>query len=335
MLGQLYRKLSRWTRETGETGPASAARPNPGVRIVDGKIIPNHACQAEIVSHCNLSCQDCNHLSPIASKRFVNPERLHRDFSILAEVYRPRFVHLAGGEPLLHPDICSVIEAVRTSGISERIRILTNGLLLPRMTNLFWESIDELEISVYPGSRIDSAMIKTFREKADRFGVLLEVFRFEAFRRSFSRQGTDDDALVRRIYRSCKSAHVWGCHYVEDGYFYKCPQGAFIPRMLDLPEAERTRDGIMLRSDPALLGELHAYLTSSEPLQACRNCLANAGIRRPHNQVRPQDWLSHQDEPTESLLDYAEMARNEAELHLLTTDHIKDLVAFAPGKLIR
>jgi organic radical activating enzyme len=305
------------------------------VRIVDGKIIPNYACQAEIVSHCNLSCQDCNHLSPIASKRFVVPEAIHRDFSILAKVYRPRFVILTGGEPLLHPDICAVIEAVRSSGISQRIRILTNGLLLPRMGDQFWESIDDLEISIYPNSKLDDTMLQTYTDKAKDFGVLLEVFQFDTFRRTFSRQGTSDKALVKRIYRSCKIAHTWGCHYLDEGFFYKCPQAAFIPRMLELPEAERRRDGIQLRDDPALLDELYAYLTSPEPLLGCKNCLATSGIERPHIQVRPNEWISHQEGPTESLLDLEKMARNEAELHIQRTDQIKELIAYSAGEAMK
>jgi hypothetical protein len=50
------------------------------MRIVAGKIIPNYACQTEIASQCNLSCQDCNHRSPLASKRFASPEQIYRDF---------------------------------------------------------------------------------------------------------------------------------------------------------------------------------------------------------------------------------------------------------------
>lgn len=307
---------------------APIGTPNPGVRIVDGKIVPNYACQTEIVSHCNLSCRDCNHLSPIAKKGFVDPESLQRDFAILAKVYKPLFVYLTGGEPLLHPDIIPVIKAVRASGISDRIRVLTNGVLLPRMKDEFWASIDHLEISVYPDSRIDTAMVERWKDQAKAFGVLLEIYDFKEFRRSFSRRGSDDKALVERIYRACKPAHVWGCHYIQNGYVYKCPQSLFIPRMLALSEEEGTRDGIRLRDEPGFRDELYAYLTSPEPLHACRNCLATAGVQRPLVQARPKDWLSHQEGPLESMVDYDELARIEAEMHIQKRDHIKELVAY-------
>lgn len=318
-------------REAQPVQAAPAGTPNPGIRIVDGKIVPQFACQAEIVSHCNLACRDCNHLSPIAPKGFVDPEALGRDFAVLAKYYQPLMVCLAGGEPLLHPDIVAVINAVRASGISQRVRVLTNGVLLPRMKDAFWESVDDLDISIYPSSKIDTSLIERYKDQAKAFGVQLEIYDFQEFRRAFSRQGTDDRALVERIYRACKAAHVWGCHYIEAGMLYKCPQSAFIGRMLGLSGSEKTRDGIRLRDEPGFLDELYAYLTSPEPLQACRNCLAAAGVQRPHTMVRPKDWVPEQDGLLESLVDYAELARIEAEMHLMNVDHIKTLVAYIEG----
>jgi len=329
MLETVFPSLSHRPNPAAETQPKPAKPvgiPNPGVRIVDGKIIPHYACQTELVSHCNLSCRDCNHLSPIAKKGYADPDVLHRDFSILAKVYRPLLVYLTGGEPLLHPDIVTAIKAVQASGISDRIKVLTNGLLLPRMKDAFWESIDDLEISVYPGSPIEPAAIQRYKDMAKAFGVHLEVYSFTEFRQSFSLPGTQNRALVKRIYRACKAAHVWGCHYLRDGYVYRCPQSAFLPRMLVGPEAENTRDGIKLRDAPDFREELYAYLTSSEPLQACDHCLATAGIQRPHIQTRPKEWVLDQHEILDNLVDYEELMRIEAEMNIQKPDPIKTLI---------
>lgn len=326
MLGGLLASLLG-RPQTAEAQAKPAGIPNPGVRIVDGKIIPHYACQTDIVGQCNLACRDCDHISPIAKNRFADPESLHRDFSILAKVYRPRLVQLLGGEPLLHPGIVPVIQAVRASGISGRVMVFTNGLLLPRMKDAFWENLDDLEISIYPGSNLDPKSMESFKAKARDFNVRLEVYYYKEFRRIFSLSGSRDPALVERIYRSCKKAHVWGCHSVYDGHLYKCPQSIFIPGMLGLPEGESTHDGIELRDDPGFRDRLYAYLTSPKPLRACRHCLATAGVLRPHIQVQPKDWLSYQDGTLESLVDYEELARIEAEMHIQKPDHIKELVA--------
>lgn len=321
--------LSKWLSHRPQAAAAAAPAigvPNPGVRIIDGRIVPHYACQTDLVTHCNLACRDCDHLSPIARKGFASPETLYRDFSRLAKVYRPQRMQVLGGEPLLHPQIVEAMHALRASGISDRIMVVTNGVLLARMPDAFWESIDDLEISVYPGSEPDAAERACFKAKAAAFGVTLELYEFSEFRRVFSNRAARDEALVRRIYRSCKKVHVWGCHSVYDGYLYRCPQSAFVPKLLGLPEDQHRRDGLKLHDGPGLRDELFAFLTDPEPLQACRNCLATAGVLRPHVQVRPREWLEHQDGDWESLIDFDELARTEAEMAIQKPDHIKLLL---------
>ncbi len=99
--------------------------------VADGKIQADHL-ELNIVHHCNLSCRACNHAAPRMPKHFAAPEALYRDLSLLGRYYRPASVHLLGGEPLLHPRLGDVVEAVRASGICPCIRIVTNGLLLLR-----------------------------------------------------------------------------------------------------------------------------------------------------------------------------------------------------------
>ncbi len=200
--------------------------------------------------------------------------------------------------------------------------ILKYGSLALILSRFKWLA----EISIYPDSNLDQKLIENYKAKAHEFNVRLEVYYYKEFRRHFSIPGTRDQALVERIYRSCKKVHVWGCHSIYDGYIYKCPQSIFMPEMLGLAEEDYTRDGIKLRDAPDFLDELYAYLTSPEPLKACRNCLATAGIMRPHTQVRPKDWLSHHDGPMEAMVDYEELGRIEAEMHIQKPDHIKELL---------
>jgi len=110
--------------------------------------IQSVGCEVNVVHQCNLSCRGCSHLSPAVPKAFVDPEIVYRDLSRLAAYYLAGNVRLVGGEPLLHRDLLQVIAAVRASGITECIRILTNGILLPRMPDAFWESVDEVQVSL-------------------------------------------------------------------------------------------------------------------------------------------------------------------------------------------
>jgi len=85
------------------------------------------ALEVDVVDHCNITCRSCVHLSPIAPKAFVDPEQLERDLSLLARCFALRFI-LVGGEPMLHPRLPSVADAVRRSGIADKIILLTNGV---------------------------------------------------------------------------------------------------------------------------------------------------------------------------------------------------------------
>ncbi|MGZ8975233.1 hypothetical protein [Methylomagnum sp.] len=96
MLKRLFLPFIKRQEKVTEAPAVPSGVPNPGVRIVDGKIIANYACQTEIVNHCNLSCRDCNHISPLAKKSFADPEIIYRDFTVLAKVYKPLLVYLTG-----------------------------------------------------------------------------------------------------------------------------------------------------------------------------------------------------------------------------------------------
>ena len=58
-----------------------------------------------------------------------------------------RYVKFQGGEPLLHPDIVSLVEAVRAAGI--RPASITNGWLLPqKIENLASAGLGTILVSI-------------------------------------------------------------------------------------------------------------------------------------------------------------------------------------------
>lgn len=287
--------------------------PQPAVvRLVDGKLEPPYSCEVIAAYQCNISCARCNQASPIRHRGYADPTTVRRDFSLLASVYRASVVKIVGGEPLLHPDLPAVIRALRQSGISKKVLLLTNGMLLSRMTEETWRLLDAIEVSVYPDSGLDDQHMRTWTEAADRHGVALRFVRFDRFRVTFSRSGTQDEDLVRRVYRTCRLAHVWGCQNIHQGYFYKCVQSIHVPAIVGAPPESARQDGIRLTDDPGLRDELYRYLHSPQPLHACRHCLGVAGRLEDHHLVDRAQWLSGHDAPTEHLLDYERLRGLEA-----------------------
>ena len=287
-------------------------------RVEEGKISPPLSCELNAVDHCNLTCLDCNHASPAAAKAFADPDMVHRDFSTLAMVYRARFVKILGGEPLLHPDLFSVIQAVRESGISKKVLLVTNGTLLHQLPDAVWGAVDQLEVSSYPGVDLSKDVKKSIQSKASQHQVKLVSHFYPTFRITFSRVGTNDDQLVRRIYRACKLANLWGCQSIYQGFFFKCPQSIYISNLLDERHTHTNTDnGIKIGDSPAFFDELTKYLRSDRPLKACRYCLGSVGLRRAHRFVIKSDWKENHSKPTEELVDFEKLKKVESGFEVL------------------
>jgi organic radical activating enzyme len=269
---------------------------------VRGGRIQTRLCEVNIVDHCNLRCRACAHLSPVLPTNSIDPRDLSKDLTELAASYHTRLLRILGGEPLLHPDILDVLTAARDSGIADRIEIATNGLLLPRQKPRFWESVDAVRISLYPGRSLKQHQLDKCIGQARQHGVVLRYRRYQAFQESYSEQGTDDPALVKKIYVTCNHVHRWRCHTVANGWFFKCAQSYMMPRGMSLGLQTAHRDGIRIDTAPDFRDRLLAYLTSPEPLSACRNCLGSAGRYIEHEQIRRDDFRPAQCRPTEDLV---------------------------------
>lgn len=270
--------------------------------VVDGKV-QAIACEVDIVEHCNLSCRSCSHLSPILPSRILDPAAVARDLTLLGRHYQASRVNLLGGEPLLHPDLVGMIAAVRGTRVAARVRVVTNGLLLPRMPAEFWEAVDEIRVSLYAGRELSRKQQRACRRRARRAGVDLRFEIRPEFRNSYSELGTSDPDLARAIYDSCLVVHDWRCHTVADGRFYKCPQSYFLPKVVEGCAGNEALDSIPITDSPTFGAELLAFLESPEPLASCGHCLGTAGRRFPQSQARRVEFRNLQRYPAEDLVD--------------------------------
>ena len=97
-----------------------------------------------LVEQCNLKCWGCDHCAPLADESFLAVDEFEKDMKRLAGLAAPyggvtRIV-LLGGEPLLHPDIKKFTEISRKYFPEARIEIFTNGILLIKQSDDFWEN---------------------------------------------------------------------------------------------------------------------------------------------------------------------------------------------------
>jgi organic radical activating enzyme len=268
-------------------------------RIENGLIEPPDALEIVASDHCNLTCRQCNHASPIVAKWNLDPEDAFRDLALLARWYRPRRVKVIGGEPLLNPRVGEVIAAVRKSGITPRVVLITNGVLLRRLPLDAWRSLDEIEISMYPGAGLDDELLAWAADTARATDTKLILMRLDHFRFTFSRVVNDDAGSVARIFAGCKIVSIWGCHALYRGRLYRCPQSIYIPTFAPVG----AREGIALEDAPGFQERLLAFLNDDRPLASCRHCVGTNGRMMPHEMPTRTAWAADLDLPPSAILD--------------------------------
>lgn len=188
-----------------------------------------------IAEHCNLNCMGCNHYSPLAKPSFCDLPALKHSLSILRDrkvLNMFEGIDLIGGEPLLNPDIVEVFKIVRGDTppqVALNIRLITNGLLLPKMSDSFWEACKEYDIivgvTIYPIALDYDAIFALCKEK----GVRYERFGDRTADNSFSSYPliTQPEDCGKRKLRDNYYKCFMQCMQLVDNRVYGCPQCAY------------------------------------------------------------------------------------------------------------
>jgi hypothetical protein len=260
--------------------------------------------EINVTEHCNLRCKGCDHASPVLEKRFIDAGLLTRWLEPLrsARIGRLKFI---GGEPTLHPRLLALIGVAREMGIADEIGVVTNGTMLHRMETAFWESIDFLQVTFYPGVRVRLTREK-LAAKASAHGFRLTLTERNLFRYTVLREAIEDPKMVQRIYDRCELPRALGCHTLRDGRLFKCSPAAFSKDRLGL--AAHDDGGLELSAVTNLEEEVTAYLDDPRPLEACRYCLGTCG----KDFAVVQERTAGHAEPWAVLIDEARLAGLDA-----------------------
>ncbi|MDR1357309.1 MAG: radical SAM protein [Tannerellaceae bacterium] len=103
-----------------------------------------------LTDHCNLNCRGCDNLSPLAPETFEDTAVFERDCARISDLCNGRVeeIQLLGGEPLLHPQVAVFMRIARKYFPRVTIRIVTNGILLTKQKEDFWESCRNNNIQI-------------------------------------------------------------------------------------------------------------------------------------------------------------------------------------------
>lgn len=232
-----------------------------------------------IVEHCNFSCANCSHLSPLHKPWKITLEQIQRDLMILKPLLTLRTVNVVGGEPTLHPQLLDILRLLKEIRIDEQTHLITNGSLLQNMGDDFWRELELIKVSIYP--KLDRAIPELVREKSKEFGFMHEMTEFNEFFGQF--KANPNDGVESFSHCHWKT----DCYTVHKGVFYLCPQSAFSPKTIH--GLDSAIDGISL--DGITEEKLRSFMDRKEPLFSCRNCCANEMKKEPWREASRSQWV--------------------------------------------
>jgi organic radical activating enzyme len=258
---------------------------------VEGGYVSVDSLEFFAIDTCNLRCAHCAASAPFAvDHNMASPTHLRRMLDLLRPGFRAGQIKILGGEPLLNPELVSLMVVAREAGIFDRVRVTTNGILLLQMPDAFWEAADIVEISVYPAteSKLDT-ILPAAQAKATAAGTVLELNHKPSFQLAISDTRIEPEELVRQIFCSCAEAHEWSCHLLYKDSLYRCSRvhslDLYLTHLGVAHGCFTDLDGLRIDARPTLFQELREYLSCERPLRACEFCLGTSGRFEVHRQL--------------------------------------------------
>lgn len=180
--------------------------------------------EIHLAEHCNLNCQCCTHFSNLAEPEFANIEVFERDIKRLSELSNGEvnIIHLMGGEPLLNPNIKRFFEISRKYFDKTEIKLVTNGILLLKQKDSFWQSMKDNKITLAPTKypiKIDWDKIK---EICKNMNIKLQFFNDENIIKTSYKHMLNLDGKEKPEwnFRNCNLAN--SCIFLDNGKLYTC-----------------------------------------------------------------------------------------------------------------
>jgi molybdenum cofactor biosynthesis enzyme MoaA len=184
--------------------------------------------EVSVCDHCNLNCVCCEHFSPIADETYLDIEKYEKDCRHLSELVNGEisWLHLMGGEPLLHPRLNEIITISRKHFRRGHIELVSNGILLLKQTDAFWDTCREndtvVSVTQYP-IKLD---YKTIEQKAKEAGV---KFRYYFIGHKTMHKKPLDINGKQNMGNNIKLCHKFNtCVQLADGKLYTCIEMAYI-----------------------------------------------------------------------------------------------------------
>ena len=229
---------------------------------------------------CTNSCVGCSHGAPIR-KGLIDVKVFETDVLKMAQVTLIQRFALSGGEPLLHPQIEELMEIARFSGLSKEVMVLTNGVLLDKQPESFWEKLDVLRISRYP-NQLKDEQIKRWKNHAHQYGAEFMCLDIDKFYKPLTRHVNSPEEIKKRF---SKCPYFNKCAAIHNGMYYPCSQASFFPELFSF---KPNRDDCF-PIDHFFKERLNYFMLQTFPPASCSRCTYDLEI--PWQQTTKENWV--------------------------------------------
>ena len=177
-----------------------------------------------LVDSCNLKCRACTSFSNISKKaNFIDARLLGIRLTRLTKLFTIEQIRLLGGEPLLHPDINNIIKIVRQCLGYSRIELVTNGILLDKMSKDFFETCYKNNINIiissYPILKNKDKIEQILSSFKINYVFFPMIFTFSANLNPKGNSNKED------TFKNCRYAYY---KTLKEDNIYICPICAYI-----------------------------------------------------------------------------------------------------------
>lgn len=254
----------------------------------------------DIVDGCNLNCRSCPVCAPCmegTAEAMADRESFVRDIQRIAEIFSEdeiAYIALAGGEPMLHPQLLPMMQILRENFPSTQLWIYTNGTRLIRENKSFWESCRELSYGIYQTVQNRKLNPDAVKRTAANYAVTYQTAdgqRGAVWHVPLSLPGLRE-ADERENFLCCPNANQET--HLKNGKMYTCAQ---IPNAEALNQRFHTNfrvtaqdfvDIYQENSSRTILGQL------AEPTAFCRYCRVHdtqLHSVQPASQCTVDEWV--------------------------------------------
>lgn len=221
---------------------------------------------------CNLNCKGCCNYSNIAEEpKMITKNKFIECVRRLKEKFwGVERIAFMGGEPLLCKELGEILFLSRKLLPDVTMELITNGLLLPKMSPSFYETIRQthtcIKISAYKPTREKLDEIKNVLEQEK----VLDDVCWDYNKDKFAKSGLlSPNENREQVHRNCPMRE---CHTYRDGKLYKCAKEALEYNFFDKYHLEcpYRAEGIDISDDRIEGWTINKIL--SQPVEACSYC---------------------------------------------------------------